>query len=147
MNKLILVLGAVGVGKTTVRREKYSVAKGFVNIDAGDIFIDLSKGGYYDFPSHLKKEMMKIGKNLMIESLCSKKDIVLEFPGSNYDDVIEITSLAKKLGYSCELDMLQCDINLAWERNISRGDNNISSYFYEKYHMNWFRYAAKQLLK
>lgn len=145
MNKLVLILGAVGVGKTTFRREKYS--NGYVNVDAGDIFIELSKGEYYDFPSHLKKEMVKIGKSLMLDSLRSKKDIVLEFPGSNYDDVMEITNLAEKLGYTCELEMLQCDIDVAWERNISRSDNNISSYYYEKYHLNWFRNAVKQLLK
>lgn len=145
MNKLVLILGAVGVGKTTFRREKYS--NGYVNVDAGDIFIELSKGEYYDFPSHLKKEMVKIGKSLMLDSLRSKKDIVLEFPGSNYDDVIEITNSSEKLGYTCELEMLQCVIDVAWERNISRGENNISSYFYEKYHLNWFRNAIKQLLK
>jgi GTPase SAR1 family protein len=46
--KLVLILGAVAVGKTTLRRQKYT--SGYTHIDAGDIFIELSKGEYYDFP-------------------------------------------------------------------------------------------------
>ena len=143
--RLVLILGGPGVGKTRLRREKYSA--NFVNIDAGDIFIMLSMGGYYDFPSHLEGEMENIGQKLMLKALSNKSDMVLELQGGSYKKLQELMNLAQKLGYKCELEMLQCDLNLAWERNIGRGDNNISSHYYEKYHFKWFKTAAKELLK
>jgi GTPase SAR1 family protein len=138
--KLVLILGAVAVGKTTLRRQKYT--SGYTYIDAGDIFIELSKGEYYDFPSHLEQKMIEKGRKLMKDSIKKRHNIVLEFPGSEYDSVEEIINLAKQLGYECSLEMLQCDIELAWERNINRGDDNISSYYYEQYHLDWFKEAA-----
>ena len=96
---LILILGSVAVGKTTFRRQK--IFADYTHIDAGDIFIELSKGEYYDFPSHLEEEMIAIGRKLMEESIKKQQNIVLELQGSSYDSVKEVIDLADKLGYNC----------------------------------------------
>lgn len=140
---LVIVMGAVATGKTRLRREKYS--KGFTSIDAGEIFIQLSEGEYYDFPSHLEKQMDEIGRNKMRESVQKRENIVIEIAGVKYNLVKKMIDQAEKNNYTVLLEYVDCDINLAWEQNIGRGDDNISALFSEKYHYKWFREAVKQV--
>ena len=140
---LVIVMGAVATGKTRLRREKYS--KGFTSIDAGEIFIQLSEGEYYDFPSHLETKMDEIGRNKMRECVQKRENIVVEIAGVDYELVKEMIDQAEKINYTVQLDYVECDINLAWEQNIGRGDDNISALFNEKYHYKWFREAVKKV--
>ena len=48
----IIFIGGPGAGKTTIRKQKYS--SGYVSIDAGDIFISLSRASSTHFPKPLK---------------------------------------------------------------------------------------------
>ena len=48
---LEIVMGCPAVGKTTLRKQKFS--KGYVLVDAADVFIRLSKGQSLDFPDDL----------------------------------------------------------------------------------------------
>lgn len=139
---LVIVMGAVATGKTRLRREKYS--KGFTSVDAGEIFIQLSEGEYYDFPSHLEAKMDEIGRSKMRESVQNRENIVVEITGVKYNQVKKMMNQAEKINYKVKLEFITCDIDLAWERNIGRGDNNISACFSEKYHYKWFREAVKK---
>jgi len=56
---VIIVIGGICSGKTTLQKEKYS--NGYVNIDTGEIFIELSQGEYFDFPSHLEEGINRLG--------------------------------------------------------------------------------------
>ena len=81
--EFIIVMGGACTGKTTFRKSKYST--GYVNIDAGEIFIELSKGEYYDFPSHLEEKMNQIGIEKMRESILKGENIVIgEFYNLNH---------------------------------------------------------------
>ena len=51
----VLVMGGIAVGKTGIRRKKYS--KGYVVVDAADIFLELCDGSYHDFPSIFEDEL------------------------------------------------------------------------------------------
>lgn len=138
--EFIIIMGGVCSGKTILRKNKYS--NGFANIDAGEIFIELSKGEYYEFPSHLEGKMNQIGIEKMRESILGKKNIVIEIIGAEYESVKELIELAEKIGYSCKVDFLECDMDEAWQRNIDRGNDNISAHFCEPYHLVWFRQVA-----
>ncbi len=96
--ELTIIMGGVCSGKTTLRKNEY--ANGYVNIDAGDIFIDLSSGEYFDFPSHLEENMNQIGLNKMRESILDKKNIVIEIIGAEYETVKELIDLSEKINYS-----------------------------------------------
>jgi len=138
--ELIIIMGGVCTGKTTLRKNKY--AKGYVNIDAGEIFIELSKGEYYDFPSHLEGTMNQIGLEKMRESVLGKKNIVIEIIGAEYESVKELIDLSERINYSNKVDYLECDMDEAWQRNINRGNDNISAHFCEPYHIMWFKQVA-----
>jgi len=142
--EIIIIMGGVCSGKTTLRKNKY--ANGYANIDAGEIFIELSKGEYYDFPSHLEEKMNQIGIEKMRESILGKKNIVLEIIGAEYESVKELIDLAEKISYSNKVDYLECDMDEAWQRNINRGNDNISAHFCEPYHIMWFREVAIEYL-
>lgn len=142
--EFIIIMGGVCSGKTTLRKNKY--ANGYANIDAGEIFIELSKGEYYDFPSHLEEKMNQIGFEKMRESILCKKNIVIEIIGAEYESVKELIDLSEKINYSNKVDYLECDMDEAWQRNINRGNDNISAHFCEPYHIMWFKQVAIQQL-
>jgi len=140
---LVVVMGGVCSGKTTHRKEKY--VDGYHHIDAGEIFIELSKGEYYDFPSHLEKEMNDIGLQRMANAIVNKKNIVLELIGAEEQVINILMQEAKKINYEAKIDFMQCDPNIAWQRNLDRGNDNISAHFCEPYHIRWFIAITKNL--
>jgi len=108
-------------------------------VDAGDIFIELSEGEFYDFPSHLEDEMNRIGKEKLKKALTGRKNIVLELIGNDVALMTELIDLLKKIDYNINLEHFTCDVDTAVERNKNRSDDNISAYFTELYHFGWFR--------
>jgi hypothetical protein len=137
-------MGGVCTGKTTLRRKLYS--DGYSNIDAGEIFIQLSQGNYYEFPSHLELSMNEIGLSKMKESIHNKANIVIELVGANYESVKELIDLSEKLNYISKVEYLECDMAEAWQRNVNRGNDNISAHFCEPYHIKWFKQVAIEYL-
>lgn len=142
--EFIIVMGGVCSGKTTLRKNRY--ADRYVNIDAGEIFIDLSQGEYYDFPSHLEEKMNQIGLMKMRESISTKKSIVIEIIGAKSEIVEEIIELSKKINYTSKVVYVECEIEEALQRNINRGNDNISAHYCEPYHIMWFKQAAVEFL-
>ena len=137
----IIVMGGVCTGKTTFRLNKYS-SNNYTHIDAGEIFIELSEGEYYDFPSHLEDKMNQIGITKMRDSIRENKNIVIEIIGANNESVKELMDLSDKIKYSNRVEYLECDLDVALLRNQNRGDDNISAYYSEPYNIMWFKQAA-----
>ena len=143
-NELVIITGGVCAGKTTHRIENYS--QSYLSIDASDIFIELSKGKYYDFPSHLESEMTNIGLRKMREAVQNSNNIVIELIGTNPQSIEDIIELSKKIGYKSKVVHLTCGIEEAKKRNEKRKDDNISAYFCEPYHIDWFKQVALEYL-
>jgi hypothetical protein len=139
--KFILVVGGVCTGKTTLRKEKYS--SGFLQLDAGEIFIQLSDGEYFDFPSFLEKEMDMIGEKIAREAVSNRLNIVTEVLGNNYDEVEQLIDKMKGIGYDVDVKYIDCDLNVALERNQNRSDDNISAFYTQKYHFSWLNSAME----
>ena len=125
---LLLVMGGVAVGKTRFRRERFP--HGYVVLDAGDIFIHLSKGEYFDFPSEHEDKMVAIGKELAFRALSEKHNIVCELTGGEYEPTQAVIKTVKSAGYEVEMQGLTCDLDVAMERNVARGKDNISAYYH-----------------
>jgi len=141
--ELVLVMGSVCAGKTTLRKEKY--ANGYVHIDAGEIFILLSQGEYYDFPSHLEDEMNHVGLEIMRKCLKERRNIVIEIIGSDENLVKEFCNIGKRINYSVNGVLVTCKSDEErMQRNMNRG-NNISAYYCEPYHINWFGQASMEV--
>lgn len=149
MNKekpnLIIIMGGVCSGKTEFRKNKY-LGPDFNHIDAGEIFIELSENEYYEFPSHLEDKMNQIGLEKLRVCIFQKKDIVVEIVGENLEAVKELLELAKKIDYKTNVEFLECDVEDALQRNENRDENNISAYYCEPYHLDWFKKASTEYL-
>ena len=127
--KLVIVMGGVGAGKTTIRRQQFS--KGFVNFDIGDI--------YTAFKEAFGKEYARLPQYVMVatdmvfkESIEAKKNIVIEIIGDSYEAITPVIDKMKESGYDVSIQGITCDIAEAYERHhkaVKEDENYISAYF------------------
>lgn len=135
-----LVLGPTATGKTRHRRQKYP--KGYVVVDAGDIFISLSRGKYIDFPSILEEQMETIGTSVARRAIRERRNIVTEIIGHEFAPTQQLIDSMLTIGYNVELDAIVKDPIEAWEWNLKRSNENISAYYTEQFHRKWLIDAA-----
>ncbi len=140
--KVVIVIGGLSAGKTNYIKNEF--AKNYTIIDAGAIFIELSEGKYYDFPSHLESKMNEVGLKKLKTAIGKKENIVVEVIGDKLELLKELIELVKKINYKSSIVNLTCDIEEAIRRNKSRDDDSISAYYCESYHLNWFKQVASE---
>src|SRR5712691_11740252 len=80
--KLALVVGGTAVGKTRYRRKNYGPE--YIVLDAADIFINLNRGQYFDFPSILEEPMEIVGASVARRAVRERRNIVTEIIGHEY---------------------------------------------------------------
>ena len=136
----VIVMGGPAVGKTTLRKQKFS--KGYVLVDAADIFIRLSKGLSLDFPDDLEEPMEVVGIMIAGRALAERRNIVTELIGADYDATVELIEAMRSIGYKISVNGVNCDVEEAQRRNLARGDDNISCYFAEEFQRKWLIAAA-----
>lgn len=138
--KLVVVMGPVAVGKSRLRRERFS--KHCVTVDAGDIFIQLSRGRYIPFPSFLE-EAMDMGGNLVAhQAVQERRNIVCELIGVEVEPVKKLMDAFRSLGYFIDVVGVTADFEQSARWNQERSDDNISAYYTEPYHHRWLLAAA-----
>ena len=141
---LFIVSGGVCSGKSTHIANEYP--SNYLHIDAGDLFIGLSEGKYYEFPSELEEPLNEFGLGLFRMGIKAKRDIVVEVMGSDKALMEQFIELARSIKYKVKVDHLTCDVETAKHRNDNRGEDSISSYFTEQFHLNWFKQAVVEYL-
>jgi hypothetical protein len=131
----VIIFGAVAVGKTTIRKQKYSA--GYVLIDAADIFLSLSQGESLPFPGPLEEPVEIIGMMATQQALSERRHIITEIVGAEAEPVKQLIGALRSIGYEVQGECIDCDIDEACRRNESRGDDNISAYYAEPYQRKW----------
>lgn len=140
--KAVILAGGVATGKTTLRRKEYS--RGYVIIDAAEIFDFLSKGDVtLDFPDAFLDELELIGPMLACSAVSNRKNIVTEIIGADVDAVVPLISGLKSVGYRVELIALDCDLEEAVRRNEEPA-RGISAYFAESFQIRWIIEACRR---
>ena len=71
--KLVLLLGPVASGKSYTRRRHYR--SGYVIVDAAEIFVSLSRGGYYDFPGAFLAPLETIGALVALRAVSERRSM------------------------------------------------------------------------
>jgi len=131
----IIVVGPIAAGKTRYRQTQLN--RGFVNIDSADIFHQLSAGdARLDFPDAFADEIEIVGRALTEAALEQKKNIALETPGADADELIKLVDALKSVGYTVEIEAIATDWETCELQNASRGDN-VSSYYAAPIHCGW----------
>lgn len=130
-----LIVGAVAVGKTRHRRANH--ASGYVVVDAGDIFISLSRGRYLDFPSTLEVPMEWIGTMVARRAVAENRSIVSEVTATASEPLMALIDAMTSIGYRVNVIAIEKDIAESWQWNLQRSRDNISSYYTEAFHLRW----------
>lgn len=110
-----IVMGGVGSGKTTLRRQKF--ADGYVNFDFGEIYNAIKKTFGEDNPK-LADYTVLASDMILRESLENKKNIIIEIIGENKDLIDPLISKMKDIGYEISLEFIDCDPAEAYKRHL-----------------------------
>ena len=144
--EIVLILGAVCTGKTTLRKQQYS--KGYVLIDAAEIFLSLSNGEYFDFGFEpFEPPLEIIGGMVARQAIFERRNIVTEMTVSFDEEIKTVVDAMRGIDYKVQITWVHCDLETAKKRNMNRGDDNISAWYTQLYHQRWIRNAAKEYLE
>ncbi len=139
----VILMGGVATGKTTLRKQQYS--RGYVVIDAADIFLSLSKGEVLSFPDALEEPLNQIGRLVAKRALFERRNIVTEIIGAEYEPTTRLVEALKGAGYRAEMVFVSCGLGESFKRSANRGENNISAYYAEAFQRAWLIEACNEL--
>jgi hypothetical protein len=140
----VILMGGVGTGKTTLRKQQYS--SGYVLIDAGEIFLNLSRGEFLSFPRPLEPAMEAVGRGVTVRALSERHNIVTEIIGGDQQLVDQLITSFQNLGYRVKIAQLTCSPEEAVNRNLSRRlEESISAYYSEPFHSRWIWETSAEL--
>ncbi|MEK7601027.1 MAG: hypothetical protein AAB480_00655 [Patescibacteria group bacterium] len=127
--KFVIFMGGVGVGKTTIRREKYK--NGYVHLDFGEVNLAIEKAVGKNHP-RLAEYALFASDMILRESINEKKNIVIEIIGDNYDLIVPVIEKMKDIGYKLDIVGLTGDIAECRQRHlkaVEKDSDYISAYF------------------
>ena len=138
--RFVVLMGGPASGKTTMRQLHFST--GYVLVDAGEIFLNLSLGELFPFPGPLEESMEAVGRGVAERAIAERRHIVTELIGSDVKPTKALLQAMSAIGYKVELHGITCDIEVALQRNENRGDDSISAYYSEPFQRRWLYEAA-----
>lgn len=136
-------MGGVATGKTTFRKQAYP--RGYVLIDAAEIFLHLSQGQPGPFPGPFRMAMDLVGRSVAHRALAERRNIVTEIVGAEGDSARQLIDALQALGYAVRAQVLTCDMAEALRRNAMRGADDVSAYYAEPFQREWILGACAEL--
>jgi hypothetical protein len=140
--KFVLFVGGVAAGKTTLRRQR--CAHGYVHIDAGEMFAELSGRDGGDFPGESEAELEALGSRMATDALRHRKDIAIEVIGDSPEMLDSIAEGLRGIGYEVEAVAVTCDPTEALGRHQHACETDptyVSAYFTQSFHRRWILVA------
>lgn len=141
--ELVLIMGGVGAGKSTLRKDKFT--KGYVVLDAGEIYSFCIEEEYHEFD--VVKDLIEIiGGWIAEKSIKEKRSIVVEMIGDSKEDIEALITAMRSVGYKLKLQFVSCDPAEAYRRHLKAVEDDksyISCYFTQKSHLKWLLEGVK----
>ena len=137
--RIVILMGGVATGKTTIRRRHYS--SGYVLVDASEIFLNLSRGEFFEFPGPFAQLLDILGPLIARRAISERRHIVTEIIGMEEKPLRLMMDALVKAGYHIDLQFLTCDVDESVRRNENRTDDSISAFYSEPYHLRWLTEA------
>lgn len=136
--QLVIFLGSVGAGKTTMRRDQY--AKDFVHFDFGDIQTAVKKVVGEHHPK--LRDYVTLACELILEgSISMKKNIVIEIIGATAEPITAVIDAMTGIGYQIHLTNITLDPMEAYKRHLQAVKDDpdyLSAYFTENATLSYF---------
>ena len=139
--EIVILMGPPATGKTSIRRANYS--QGYVIVDPPELFLRFCGGTIMDFPGDYDEPLKIIGFLIANTAILERRDMVTEIIGDSKESTFELIDAMTDAGYHVRLEHIHCDLQESWRRNVSRGVNNISSYYAQPYNIRWLTLAAQ----
>jgi hypothetical protein len=130
--EFVIVMGGVGVGKTTIRKQNY--AQGYVHFDYGDVNTALRKIVGEEHPKLTGCTVLAC--DLILRACIEgNKNMVIEVIGENEKLITPIIDRMKDIGYHVSIQAITGDIAESYQRHLKAVDEDadyISAYFTQK---------------
>ncbi|MEO5369669.1 MAG: ATP-binding protein [Magnetococcus sp. DMHC-1] len=139
---LTLVVGPICSGKTTFRH--HQLEKSLVQLDAGEIYLQLNNGSGSGFGKRFEPHLAWIGKQAMARVLRERHSLAVELDLAQFAEPAAFIAGFKRLGWQVVVHDFDCAVETALKRNEAREKNNISSHFTTLWHLRWLREALEQ---
>jgi hypothetical protein len=123
--EFVFVLGIVGAGKTTTRKNDFS--DGFVNFEFGEILSQTRKI-IGDSDQKIDAYLSLVPTLILHEALEKKYNIVTEIIGDNHEVITAISDKVKEKGYQVSVQFVHCEPMEAYKRHLAATKSD-SSYF------------------
>ncbi|MBI4268217.1 hypothetical protein HY627_00090 [Candidatus Uhrbacteria bacterium] len=124
-----LVLGGVGTGKTTFRRQRF--AEGYVHFDYGDVFTFVKHTIAVDNPKFVGTVSL-VCQIILGTALDEKKNIVIELIGDTNSALKPILDSMVERGYKISASGIECEPMEAYRRHllaVKKDRDYLSSYY------------------
>lgn len=137
--EFLVISGGTGVGKTTIRRQKYS--DGWVVVDPGDL--------YHAGKKTVGEDSVELpwiyfsGIELVKRAIAERRNILIEVIGDKFEPLNNLLDKMKAIGYTVRVEFIFNDIAKSWENNLKRGKDNTSSFYTQDETYAWFNSALK----
>jgi len=136
----VILMGGIAAGKTTVRKQEYS--KGYVLVDAAEIFTHLGKGEFSQFPGAWEEPMELLGQYLAKRAVSERRNLVTEIVGADIEPVEQLIHALRGEGYNVQIAAVTCDIAQAEQRHASRPPFDVSALDAEPFNISWLLAAC-----
>jgi hypothetical protein len=155
--QFLVVMGIPCSGKTRLRREKYP--DGYVVVDAGEIFMELSSGAaglhqatilewpaapLLPFPGPFEGALQRLGPKIVERAIREGRNLLTEIIGDQYEPTAGMLRAMKAIGYEITVIGVDCDLETALERNKHRGMETIPAGYSQVFHLKWIAEGAKK---
>jgi hypothetical protein len=142
--RIVLIAGGPAAGKTWFRKEKF--ARGYVVVDAAEIFLSLSRGEFFPFPGPFWEPLDLVGGLVARRAIRERRHIVTELIGAEYEPLEQLIEAMLAIGYAVSGTHITSPLDLAMQRNLDRANDNISAYYTESFQRRWLVEAASDAL-
>jgi hypothetical protein len=143
--RIVFIIGPPAAGKTTIRKQKFS--SGYVLVDAADVFLNLCRDKFYEFPGPFVDFLNVIGPQIVFRAISENRNIVTELIGADFEKTKALIETMRTVGYYPEVIGITCDIEEAHHRNANRSEKNISAFFTQHYQHSWLDQVATEIAK
>jgi ABC-type ATPase involved in cell division len=137
--ELMILMGPAGSGKSAHIQRNYS--DGFVWIDMARIFFDLKH--QTGIRLNRRNEIMNfIGLVTLDLAILEKRNIVVELVGDDLEKIDRLNDLMKQQGYNVKITVLNAADTGCFPNRDPFGEEQMSSLYTEKFHLDWFEKTA-----
>ena len=136
--RAVIVTGGVGAGKTTIRRKTF--AKGYVQLDGGDIFARIVDEATADNVDLYLPTIDAIGQQITRRAIKERRNVAIEHIGDNPNELKTLVDSLERLDYIVDISMIHCDFAEAYRRHLAAIDTDfryLSCYFTKDLPTKW----------